>query len=149
MKKFIAAFSVVSVLVPSLAFASVSITLTGGAVTVSQGHGYSEPGYSANSTVDGDITGLVNVSVPDFSLPGTYTVGYSVMDSVLDGVSAGRTVTVRGGGEMPFCSNPFAPGWNVNLPNGGCGGTSSYVAYEQPTGNGTTCPFWNGCMVRR
>lgn len=27
-----------------------------------------------------------------------------------------------GGGGMPWCSGPMAPGWNVSLPNGGCGG---------------------------
>lgn len=29
------------------------------------------------------------------------------------------------GGSFIYCSGPMAPGWNVNLPNGGCGQSSN------------------------
>lgn len=51
-------------------------------------------------------------------------------------------VTPVGGNGMVYGSSPLAPGWNVNLADGGQGGTSSYVKY-----NGTTCVFNQGCMI--
>ncbi len=133
-----------SLLVPSLAFASVGITLQGGAVTVQQGHSYQEPGYSAFSSVDGDITGLVGVSGFS-SAVGTHTLTYSVTDSALDSAFAFRSVTIMGGGEMPFCSGPMAPGWQSGVDGGGCGGTGTVIAA------GTAdCPYFmaSGCLKR-
>lgn len=147
MKKLLA-FSVLgAVLVPSLAFASVGITLTGGTVTVQQGASYQEPGYSANSTVDGDITGAVSVSGITTATPGSHTITYSVTDSALDSATAFRSLEVIGsGGAMPYCSGPNAPGWQVGVDGGGCGGTGTVIAA------GTDgCPFWyvGGCLLKR
>jgi hypothetical protein len=52
------------------------------------------------------------------------------------------------GGIEPYCSSPTAPGWNVSLPGGGCGGTQLFVRYNQPLPDGTTCAFFNGCMAQ-
>lgn len=45
------------------------------------------------------------------------------------------------GGGLVYGSSPMAPGWNVNLPDGGQGG-SIFMPF-----NGTTCPFNQGCML--
>lgn len=143
-------------LAPMLAFASVGITLTGGNVTVSQGQTYNEPGYSAFSTFDGNITSNVAVSGVDTSV-GSHTISYNVTDSNLDSASAFRTLTVLSSGSlMPFCSGPMAPGWNVGLSGGGCGGTGMVVMAGASLPDATkfggtkTCPFWfpSGCMVK-
>lgn len=47
------------------------------------------------------------------------------------------------GGGLLYGSGPMAVGWNVNLPDGGQGGSAHYVKY-----NGTTCVFAQGCMVK-
>lgn len=151
----LALVSVLSVLVlPTAALASVSISLSGGAVTLSSGQNYSEPGYSAFSTVDGNVTSSVNVTGGvNASQPGTYVIGYSVTDSALDSDFASRLVTVEGigGGDMPFCSGPMAPGWNVSLPDGGCGGSSIFFQYGALVNaqTGEICQFWSGCMVKK
>lgn len=151
--------AIAALVLPLSAFASVSISLTGGAVTVTQGSSYTEPGYSANSSVDGNITSSVNVSNPGTNSVGTFSVGYSVTDSALDTATASRSLTVvadNGGGGMIFCSGPSAPGWRVDLPGGGCPGQKgTYVPYGAPLtrkvvmygSTGNTCPFIGGCML--
>lgn len=73
------------------------------------------------------------------------------------------SATGDGGGGLIYCSGPSAPGWNVGLPGGGCGGTDIFVArgatvfIAAPTKNGLagsggynfTCPdfYPSGCMV--
>lgn len=156
MKKYIASAAVVSLLAPFLAFAApvdvVSITLSGpNPVTVNQGQSYNEPGFSANSTVDGNITGSVVSSRVDTSHAGNTSVNYFVTDSLFNTASASRSVTVMGGGGgLIFCSGPMAPGYRVDLPNGGCpqaaNSTGSYVFYNRPLSDGTLCQFFFGCM---
>lgn len=51
---------------------------------------------------------------------------------------------VATGGGLVYGSGPMAPGWNVNLPDGGQGGSIKYIPY-----NGTTCIFNQGCMVAK
>lgn len=148
MNKFLATVAVLAALAaPAAALASVSLTLQGGGVTVEAGRGYQEPGYTALSSVDGNITNLVSVSSPGTSLVGHFSIGYSVTDSTLTSASASRELTVTGGGgTMPWCSGPMAPGWRVDLPNGGCGG-DSHVQYFAPL----ECPFWypaQMCLAR-
>lgn len=129
--------------IPAFAFASVGITLTGGSVTIQSGQSYVEPGYSALSTFDGDVSGSVLVSGIDTSV-GSHTITYGVTDSNLDSATAFRTLTVASVGSlMPFCSGPMAPGWQQGVAGGGCGGTGMTV----PAGS-TGCPFWfpNGCL---
>ena len=126
------------------AFAAASITLTGAnPQAVNQGQSYSDPGFSAFSTFDGDITGSVITSGPNMDISGIQSRFYSVTDSNGDVAGAVRTVNVQGGGTMPFCSNPLAPGWQVGVIGGGCGGTEVLIAA------GTAdCPFWfpSGCV---
>lgn len=146
MKKLLGFAVAASLLVPALAFASVDITLSGGTVTISQGQSYSEPGYSAFSTVDGDVTGLVGVSGVDTSV-GSHTITYEVTDSALDSASVSRTLIVQGGGSvMPFCSGPMAPGWQIGVAGGGCGGTEVFLPAGSPG-----CPwfFMSGCILPR
>ncbi|HVZ75797.1 MAG TPA: LamG-like jellyroll fold domain-containing protein [Candidatus Paceibacterota bacterium] len=45
-----------------------------------------------------------------------------------------------GGGSLPWCSGPQAPGWNSSLPNGGCGTTTTVFAR---TNTGTFCPYYH------
>lgn len=61
------------------------------------------------------------------------------------------------GGTQPWCSSPTAPGWNVSLPNGGCGGTGLFGSVMAvffnagETVRGFTCPIWFGfiqCVIR-
>lgn len=108
-------------LVPTLAFASVGINLNGGDMRVTQGSTFQEPGYSAFSSFDGDITSSVAVSNPGTGQAGVFTITYSVTDSNLDSASASRTLTVMGAGGQTYCFGPTAPGWDTNLPDGGCG----------------------------
>jgi len=146
--KFVVGFLAVAVMaLLSVSFAAVDINLVGGSVSVQQGSSYSEPGYSAFSTVDGDVTGNVAVSNPGTGAVGTFLVGYSVTDSNLDTATAFRSLTVTGGSSvMPYCSGPMAPGWRAGVAGGGCGGTDTTVAA------GTEgCPwfFFSGCMVKQ
>lgn len=104
--------------------------------------------------------------------------GYSVSGVTFDGSSLGAVgsfgftgdltdhsinVTAQGdgGGGMIYCSGPSAPGYRVDLPGGGCGGTSIFVARgatisipsksKLPGAAATsfTCPdfYPSGCMV--
>lgn len=103
MKKFLAlSLALVSVFAPAAAFASVDITLQGGSVSLYQGQSYVEPGYSANSSVDGDITNSVTASSVDTNHPGNITRDYSVTDSALDTATASRNIQIKGlGSSMP------------------------------------------------
>lgn len=130
------------------AFASVSITLSGAnPAAAQQGKSFSDPGFSAFSTVDGDITNSVNTSGPDTGNVGTSFRTYSVTDSALDTASASRQVIVSGGGgTMPFCSGPMAPGWNAGLPGGGCGGTDTLIPAGAP---GCAWFMFAGCILKQ
>lgn len=122
MKTVTSMFVAFSLLVAVPVFASVDINLVGGTVTVEQGKSYNEPGYSAFSTTDGDVTGQVQSYAPATNVPGDYFVEYEVTDSALDYAYAARqfTVVAPAAGQMFFCSGPMAPGWTVGLVNGGC-----------------------------
>lgn len=154
MKKLIAgSIAAVAVLLfPAVSFASVSITVNGAnPATVSVGHSFNDPGVTAISTVDGDISSSVISTGVDTSSIGVQSDIYSVIDSALDTASAVRTVDVIGGGAgQLWCSGPTAPGWNTNLPDGGCGhhvdsgslllfGSTSFI-----------CPAWYpaGCVIK-
>jgi hypothetical protein len=157
MKKI--ALLVLAFALPAAAFAAtpqVTLTLQGGSVSITSAQSYSEPGFSAFSTVDGDITGNVQVSGVDTSI-GDHTITYYVQDSTfIDPIttpdafataSRALTVVASGSGMIP-CSGPLAPGWNVSLPGGGCGGTDTLFRVNQPMPDGTTCAFFSGCMVK-
>ncbi|MBY0294338.1 hypothetical protein K2Q08_03340 [Patescibacteria group bacterium] len=55
----------------------------------------------------------------------TYSVANSgavafVVNTAPQNQQSNNTTSV-GGGTLPWCSGPMAPGWNVSLPGGGCG----------------------------
>ena len=72
------------------------ITLIGGAVTLSVGEPYVEPGYSANDDVDGDISANVTIGGDiDSGTVGTYQLTYNVSDAAGNAANEVlRTVTV-------------------------------------------------------
>lgn len=79
------------------------INLTGGVVTIDEGTNFSEPGFSAFDTEDGDLTSVVLVSAPvNPNVPGSYVVTYEVTDS--GGLS---TLVTRVVDVVP--KNPFRP----------------------------------------
>lgn len=73
------------------------IELTEGtAIDANVGDEYVDPGYLATDDVDGDITAKVQVSgTVDTSVPGTYTLTYSVSDGYQNTTSVDRVVTVK------------------------------------------------------
>jgi peptidoglycan/xylan/chitin deacetylase (PgdA/CDA1 family) len=74
------------------------ITLAGGdTVTINAGTKFTDPGYTAQDNVDGDITALVTVSGNyDMYQPGEYTYTYTVTDDHGNTATATRTVIVQG-----------------------------------------------------
>jgi hypothetical protein len=117
-------------------------------------------GAGANVSPSGTVT-VPTATTQTFSIGADQ--GFRVSDVSLDGTSVGPvgsvdftgidadavthtldvSATSIGGGQLPYCSGPMAPGWNVSLPGGGCGGTAKWV----PAGS-DGCPFWfpEGCM---
>jgi len=92
------------------------LTLAGGAdVSITQGNGYAEPGYSAVDNCDGDITGYVTVSGSvDTNTPGVYTLEYSVTDSFNNTTKVTRTVRVNA--PVPVPPMPEMPSGNSQTP---------------------------------
>lgn len=89
-----------------------SITLKGDKNQyIKLGSTYSEPGFSAQDTVDGDMTGKVEVSGSvDTSKTGTYTISYKVTDSAGNSSSASRQIYVF---DKQAEVNPVNPGNKV------------------------------------
>ncbi|MDH5389208.1 MAG: DUF5011 domain-containing protein [Gammaproteobacteria bacterium] len=81
------------------------ITLNGtSSVTTYTGTIYLDAGATASDVEDGDLTtSIVTTNSVNTSLPGTYTVSYSVMDSATNTTTATRTVDVITG-EIPIIS---------------------------------------------
>lgn len=152
MKKLIGSIVVLGFLVPMFAFASVNITLNGSNPVEVTGNSYNEPGYSANSTVDGNITSSVVTSglIRSATQGNLYTVNYSVTDSALSTASASRTIIFSTGGGMPYCSGPMAPGWQVGVSGGGCS-RASIMVNPGETVQGFKCPEYimTGCRLPR
>lgn len=73
------------------------ITLSGAAsMSITEGEGYAEPGYTAVDNVDGDISANVTVTGQvDPNTAGTYTVTYRVTDGYGNSAETVRTVTVK------------------------------------------------------
>lgn len=89
-----------------------SITLKGDKNQyIKLGSTYSEPGFSALDTVDGDMTGKVEVSGSvDTSKTGTYTISYKVTDSAGNSSSVSRQIYVF---DKQAEVNPVNPGNKV------------------------------------
>ena len=88
------------------------ITLIGGDLEIAAGESFVDPGITASDSLDGDITELVITrGVVNTWVPGSYTVTYSVINSL--GVSSGpynRSVTITGViGEMITVENEEFP----------------------------------------
>lgn len=155
MKKILALFSLLA-LAPLPVFASVDITLFGAnPLTVHQNSLYEEPGYSAFSSADGDVTTSVVVSNPGTAQVGTFLIDYSVTDSTPTTATVSRGLVVKSAeGTMPYCSGPLAPGWQVGIEGGGCGGTEIVLqAGQSVMRNGVLheCPLWYGrigCVIK-
>ena len=64
-------------------------------MTINQYDSFTDPGYSAEDEVDGDITDKVIVTgTVDISAVGTYTISYDVSDAAGNEATETRTVTV-------------------------------------------------------
>lgn len=165
MKKIFSALFVVALFAPTLAFASVGITLNGAnPQTVIAGQTYVDPGFSALSTVNGDVTANVSASTVNTAVAGNTSRTYSVSDidntdplnPVTSTATATRDITVMGtGGSLLFCSGPEAPGYTVGVMGGGCGGSTMFVPFGHAltasfgTTVGDVCQFAQGCMVEK
>jgi hypothetical protein len=151
MKKLLTAFALAALFAPVAALADSTITATtdtgsfvspSGTLTVPTGADQlftirANDGFTLTSvSLDGAPQPLGSV---DFVGVDADTVDHTLFVS-----SQANAPT---GGTMPWCSGPLAPGYNVSLPGGGCGQTTSLVPYNHPLGDGTLCPFNNGCMV--
>jgi len=49
-------------------------------------------------------------------------------DFSLFGLPSSDSGSSSNGGALPWCSGPFAPGWNTSLPNGGCSAAAVILA---------------------
>jgi hypothetical protein len=167
MKKIISILLTVGVLLPVSAFADSSIVITadthsvvtpsGPFVTVPTGVTQTF-GISANSGYAISSVGLDGVFV---GTPSSVSLTGAAADPQLhtlfvDSVALPPTPSSpAGGGTLPYCSSPYAPGWNVSLPGGGCGSNETFVPFGHALAhdaNGAaigdaTCPFTMGCMV--
>lgn len=95
------------------------LVLTGDAdVSVTQGSGYSEPGFTATDNCDGDITDRVVVTGSvDINTPGSYTLEYAVTDSYNNTTKVTRVVRVNAPAP-PMPVLPPADFQNPVTPNG-------------------------------
>jgi len=75
---------------------SATITLTGDSdITIPQGSTWTDPGFLADDTEDGDITASVTINgTVDPNVPGVYDIVYTVTDSNGNNTAVIRTVTV-------------------------------------------------------
>lgn len=71
-------------------------------LTITMGTPYTEPGWSAVDSADGDLSDKVKVKgAVDVATPGTYTLKYSVKDAAGNKATAKRVVTVEPGEGVP------------------------------------------------
>ena len=84
------------------------IILTGKTeITITEGDGWKEPGYTATDDAEGDVTAKVVVEgTVDPNTPGTYTLTYKVTDNYGNSASAKRKVVVK---ELPPPPPPEDP----------------------------------------
>lgn len=146
-----AALSALMFAAPFMASASVGISLVGGSVLVQQYSPFVEPGFSAFSTTDGDVTADVSASSVNTSVAGNAVRYYSVTDSDELTATAQRSITIIGASAtQTWCSSPTAPGYNVSLPHGGCAGQPESFSFGQTfvfKGVSQVCQYWQGCVL--
>jgi hypothetical protein len=88
---------------------------------------------------------LTNVTVDGTSEGAVGSVGITgiAMDSTVHTIST--SAMFMGGGTLPYCSGPSAPGWHMGLPDGGCGGKDMIIV---PAGtDGCAWYIFNGCVI--
>lgn len=114
--------SVLLFALPFISSAS-SFTITaggtnGGTISPSGNVSVTSGGSQAFSIGSADGTHVSDVSVDGSSVgtPNSYE-----FDNVLANHSISVTAMSNGSGGLLYCSGPMAPGWNVSLPDGGCG----------------------------
>ncbi|MCP4925645.1 MAG: DUF5011 domain-containing protein, partial [Gammaproteobacteria bacterium] len=85
-----------------------TISLTGGAVTLSVGEAYVEPGVSASDNVDGNLTASIVVGGNlNVNAVGTYTVTYNVSDAAGNpAIEQTRSVSVTADTIAPIVTAP-------------------------------------------
>jgi hypothetical protein len=109
------------------------ITLTDGDISIAEGEAFSEPGYSANDGVDGDLTGSVVVTgTVNSAVPGTYILTYSVTDAAGNESSVTRTVTVVADTVLPVIT---LTGGDVSIAEGDTWAEPGFTASDNLDGN--------------
>lgn len=155
-KKFSAVALVLALsLVPVAAFADSTVI-----ATADSGSSISPAGTVIVSTGDtqtfsiGSQSGfhLTDVSVDGVDQGAAESVDFTgiASDLTTHTISAFSALNAPTGGAMPWCSSPSAPGWNVSLPGGGCGGVEIYLTKGQTgtvAGAPYLCEFENGCLL--
>lgn len=152
MNKVIGFVAVLSLLVPSLAFASYVPVFT---ITASADSGSSispsgvtfvslggSQAFSINPDGGSKISGVTVDGIPQGAVNGF----------TFDNVSANHAISVFSvsvGGGLPACSGPLSPLWQVGAPGGGplCNAAFTVVAAGSSLPDGSTCQFQNGCVL--
>lgn len=153
MKKFLAAAIALAAFAPVVAFAAV---LPPSSTVTASADSHSSISPSGSVTVNFGDTQSFGIGADNgYKITGVAFdgIGQGILSSLSvtgDGVDHSISVSSvsAGGGGLIFCSGPMAPGYNVSLPGGGCGGTTTYVPFNQPLGDGTVCSFFMGCMKK-
>ena len=110
------------------------ITLVGAAeVQLAKGATYTEPGYTAADSMDGNVTGRVAVTGSvDVDTLGTYTVSYEIKDGAGNAATEVRTVTVVPDTVPPAIT--LSGGSSITLPMGPTFTDPGYAATDNIDG---------------
>ena len=110
------------------------ITLVGAAeVQLAKGATYTEPGYTAADSMDGNVTGRVVVAGSvDVDTLGTYTVSYEIKDGAGNAATEVRTVTVVPDTVPPAIT--LSGGSSITLPMGPTFTDPGYAATDNIDG---------------
>jgi len=147
---------------PASAFADSIVTASSGAhASVSPSGVTIVPTGATQSFIFGADTGYA-VSNVTFDGSNLGALGALVFtgDNINHSINVSAT-GAGGGSTLPYCSGPMAPGWHVDLPGGGCGGSQMWIASGATYTLHTTsklagaavviesCPAFypSGCMV--
>ncbi|MDR2524129.1 MAG: DUF5011 domain-containing protein [Candidatus Nomurabacteria bacterium] len=93
-----------------------TITLNGSdPLTIAEGTAFTDPGATADDIFDGDLTGNIVVTTGglDVSVPGTYTVTYSITNSAGLTATVTRTVVVTPNAAVGFVCTQAVQQWTV------------------------------------
>jgi hypothetical protein len=132
-----------------------NIYLVGGNVTLTVGDSYTDSGATANDTVSGNLTSIINVtSNVNSAVAGTYVVQYNVTDAAGNSAFVNRTVVVNaapsnGGGNIGGGGGSYNPNWNStrtvnNTNNIGNNTIANQTLPQTNVTNGTAPGFFSG-----